>query len=332
MKHKIMLYSFCFISLSCSSITSNINVYSVVNDPNNKFSYLKESISDRNDSNCYLDFSFEFNNLNYKLYSLSKGDEYKGYFIINNFNKVETMYVGSLEPQNNDISSLSPIFANGEKTIEESNNEISLIDSTTSFHEPPKLITDLYESYYGSFSNEQKITGCPTYFNPTGYMCTATTFAMLVSFYDRYSYLSNLYWGLLPLNHDDDTSTVDNFIKKLANDYFKTTPTGTLYKNIKDGINNYFVDRGHGGYECYQMYGYDNYSQFINKYKQPVAVSISLAGDTDYGHSILGIGCASNINGDKFIVCHYGERNLKLGDYYVSNEYFKWFYYIGEKA
>lgn len=333
MRLKIISCSFCFMSLGCTSISSNLNIYLVINNPNNKFSYLKESIPSWKDTNCYLDFYFTFNNSRFKLYSLSNNEEYKGYFIVNNLNKVETMYVGNCKPAENDVSVLSPIFSDGEIAIDENKETINAINSTSTFNEPPTLITNLYESYSGSFSNEQKITGCPAYFNPTSYMCTPTAFAMLTSFYDRYSYLSNLYWGLLPLNHDEDTTAVDNFIKMLADDYFMTTSEdGTLYANVIDGINKYFDDRGHGNYQCFKLNSFDLYSTFINTYRQPLVVSISIAGNKKYGHSILGIGRASNINGEKFIVSHYGERNKKLGDYYVSSDYFKRFYYIGEKA
>lgn len=79
------------------------------------------------------------------------------------------MYVGSDAPLIDNISLLSPIFADG-GDIENENNEnlISTISTNSSFYETPTLITDLYTSSYNS--SEQKITGCPFYFNPNGYM------------------------------------------------------------------------------------------------------------------------------------------------------------------
>ena len=67
------------------------------------------------------------------------------------------MYVGSDAPLIDNISLLSPIFADG-GDIENENNEnlISTISTNSSFYVTPTLITDLYTSSYNSNSSEQK--------------------------------------------------------------------------------------------------------------------------------------------------------------------------------
>lgn len=334
MKSKIFLRSFCFISLSCTSISNNLNIYSTSVNPNNKFSYLKESISSWNDSNCYLDFSFTYENSKFYLYSLTKNDDYKGYFITDNSYNVKTMYVGNVKASNENIESLSPIFSNNVEIIDESNNiDTNAISLASSYYEPPTLNADLYTSYSGSFGNEQKITDCPTYFNPTSYMCIPTACAMLLSFLDRYSNLNNLYSGLLPLDHDDNKTLVDNFIKNLANKYLGTTSKGTKLNNETIGLDKYLKEKGYGNYGAYFIYSFDRYSEFINKFEQPVIVSITLEGKPqDQGHSVLGIGAATVRYSGRFIVCHYGERSTGLGDYYVSSDYFYNFTYIGKDS
>lgn len=325
MKLKTIICSFSFITLGLN--TSN-NLITNEN-PNLKYQFLKESISSWSDAECSLDFSFDYNDEKYLLYTMKKGNDLKGYFLANSKSKIETIYVGN---QKNDdysnLSDISPLFSKGEYCENQNNKNSYNINeiSEYSFLKVPQLNTKLYKTESTSFSSEQIIKDCPTYFNPTNYMCTPTAAAMLISFYDRYSSLTNLVDGLLPLNHNENKSKVNELIDELSSFMGTTSGHGTYLYEREDGINMFLSSRGYKSYKVDTLTNYDLYSTLINTYNQPAIVGI------EYGkvnHSVLGIGTANIRYSGNYLICHYGESQKNLGDYYLPSDYFVNATYIG---
>ena len=332
MNFKKVFCLFSFLPLSANLRSENVMIKSNNSFFETKCQGLVESISDFNNSKFDFEFSFKCSNDSYNLYSLSEENQYKGYFIIHNLNKIVTVYKGDYKPKiNDDISLLSPIFANGQKCIDNeisSNDEFNLA-STISYN-PPTVNEDLYVSSYDSFVSEQKIKDCPTYYNPTDFWCVPTASAMLISFYDRYTNLNNLIDGLLPLNYEDNKPYIFNLISTLAGKYMNTNSYGTDFKNQNSGLNKYFEDKGYGNYKARTSTDFDAYSQMINKYTQPSIVWIPIMKDNKLlSHAVLGVGSATIRESGRYFICHYGEENHNLGDYYLPKEKFSNFTYLG---
>lgn len=325
MNFKTIICSFSFISLGLN--TSNNLIYD--DNPNLKYQFLGESISSWNDSECSLDFSFLFKNEKYELYNMKKDDSQKGYFIVNSKSKIETIYVGNQKINDySNLSEISPLFAEGEYYKDQISINSSNINEASeyTFLKVPQINANLYKSESTSFSSEQLISECPTYFNPTNYMCTTTAAAMLISFYDRYSNLTNLVDGILPLHHNDDKSKVDELIVDLSLFMTTTSGHGTYLYERENGLNMYLSSRGYKSYKVDTLKSYALYSTLINTFNQPSIVGI------EYGkvnHSVLGIGTANIRYSGQFLICHYGESNKNLGDYYLPKDYFVNATYIG---
>lgn len=323
MKLKSFICSFSFLTLGFNTTNYSLNTV----NPNLMYKSLKESIALWNDTNCSLDFSFNYKDNNYKLYSLEKENYYKGYFVVNSLGKVVTIYVGEkrIEDYSN-LSSISPLFSEGESYLQEqSNSNIVSTVSNQTLLIPPTLNVDIYASSYSSFNSEQLLKDCPTYFNPNGYMCSPTAGAMLISFYDRYSNLNNLYDGLLDLDQGQDNLRVQQLIHLLAV-YMGTISSGTTPSGRENGLTNYLKDKGYSSYRADTVEDYTLYSTLINKYNVPSIVRVEFDSVI---HAVLGIGTASIKDVGNYFICHYGEYNHNLGDYYLPKSYFKGATYIG---
>ncbi|MDD6240417.1 MAG: hypothetical protein PUA93_02395 [Eubacteriales bacterium] len=196
--------------------------------------------------------TFTYGNKSFSLSYVLENDEYKGYLLFDGDNNLCTYYVGSSLPDFSKFESISPIFATGFKM--ENASGISLSGTTSSeFHATPTLNQDLYTSHYDSFSSSQYLVSSPTYYNysygPVKSGCAPTAGAMLVSFYDRYSSMSNLVNGLLPLEHSDNKSAVDSLITTMASYMGTSSAKGTSVSNAMSGLNRYFSDAGYNNYE-----------------------------------------------------------------------------------
>ncbi len=318
----IKIISCCFLG------TSNIGVIAT-KVVNNAFKEIKNQISVWDNSNYKFYNSFIKNDEVYKIYKVSDNNVNKGYFIFNN-DKLITFYVGNYEDSIlNEYEKLSPIFGEGE-LIED---EISLIsNSTTQYHNPPKLNVNLYKTESSSMHSEQLIKDCPYYYD-SPYItisngCAPITGAMLVSFYDRYSDLTNLVNGELPLNHGDDILHVNELIYTLSN-LMNHDDTGTEIKNAIKGIETYFSIKGYSKYKMNYLNSYDEYSYFIRNYKNPTYLRIDVP-NSDIKHAVLGIGCANLRETGRYMVTHYGWASGNKGDYYVTEDLFLGAFYLGE--
>ncbi len=314
-------------------VPSNIHCFnnSINITRRNNFDNLLKSIPYWENSNYCECYTFNFKNSAYKVYEVTKNDNFKGFFILNENNKLETFYVGDDRPANyTDLASLSPLFSNSGTIYENSyeTNETSL--SSYSFHSTPELNCNLFQSYYNSNYSENIVTGCPTYFNPNDYFCAPTAGAMLMSFYDRYSNLTNLVNGLLPLEQDENNVAVNQLINELAI-IMNTTEDGTIWQWQQYGLNLYLENKGYE-YQSFKLTNYLSYSSFNSSCKQPTLLNIAFNNDSEnevIQHAVLGIGVASVRNSGDFIVSHYGERDYKLGNYYIPSDYFVNAFYIG---
>ncbi len=297
--------------------------------------------SEESDYSYVNDFYFSGNQ--YFVYQLTDGDgNYSGYFVADSEQKVLSAYKGSEYPDVDDLESLSPIFATGTDAIgiDDSYVSINAVSDTSSstIHETPGLNVDLYTSHYDSFSSAQYLTNCPTYYNysygPVDNGCAPTSATMLVSFYDRYSNMTNLIDGLLPLEHSDNKKAVDKVIVEMAK-YMKTnTKSGTTRANQVSGLTNYLADKGYSNYRAYYLTTFNEYAEVINSKHNPAMLSIKCIEDdgTDAGgHSVLGIGVANVRYSGNFMITHYDWYYRRRGDYYVASQYFEASIYIGRK-
>lgn len=196
---------------------------------------------------------------------------------------------------------------------------------------------ELFYSFSGSFHVEQKILQTPEYFNypygPINNGCGPTSAAMLTSFFDRVS-LPNLVPGTIPLQHSDNKLSVDNHIVLMA-DYLNTCDdmeialtdpencTGTNYNNAKDGLEQYFDDRGYSEYDAYYNTNLLDYFKVILA-RNPVYLRLSTIGG---GHAVLGIGRGSSYPGNNFLIVRYNWTS-RDGEYWVSEDQFNGFIYL----
>ncbi len=287
--------------------------------------------------------NFYFSGNQYSVYQLTDGDgNYSGHFVTDSEQKVLSAYKGTEYPDVDDLESLSPIFAKGTEAIgiDDSYVNINAVSDTSSstIHDTPELNVDLYTSHYDSFSSYQYLTDCPSYYNysygPVEQGCAPTSATMLISFYDRYSNMTNLIDGLLPLEHSDNKKAVDKVIVEMAK-YMKTsTKSGTTRANQVSGLTNYLADKGYSNYCAYYLTTFNEYAQVINSKHNPAMLSIKCIEDDGSdagGHSVLGIGTANVRYSGNFMITHYDWYNERTGDYYVASQYFEASIYIGVK-
>ncbi len=305
-------------------ITQNIMVINKdASKVNETFHSIAMQMTTWQNSSYELKTIFLLNNKNYETYVVHNELDNNGYFILKN-GKLISFYVGNFDIENlNNIESLSPIF-NSKNNYETNINYEQLVSAVSVSCSPPTLITDNYQ--YTSISNyrAQIINNCPYYYNypygPVNMGCVPTSAAMLISFYDRYTNLTNLINGVLPLNHEDNKTLIDNFINLLAILMDTSTLTGTTLVDEKTGLNTYFNSMGYGQYKACQNYSFSEYENFIRNYHQPTLLGIT----TEYGngHAVLGVGSAQIQNTGNFMITHYDDYESCSGDYYVAEDYF----------
>lgn len=330
---KIFLSIITLFNFSLNATQNNIeNSYFL----DSKFNDTKKVIDWWTYSDYKYSFKFKIEDKFYNVFKVKDGNNFKGHFVLNESGELISFYVGDSKNINeSNVSTISPIFAEDNEINIES-NENNLVNNTLMFV-PPVLNVDLYQTSSSSFHSEQLITCCPFYYNePNGPVingCSPTTAAMLLSFYDRYSELDNLLDQELPLNHEEDRTRVDNFIKELANlmGTNKVT-TGTLPNQIVTGYTNYLYSKGYNGYQGRMSANYDEYSYLINTFKNPAHLAVYTEKgyeEKDQFHSVLGVGTATVRESGRFVITHYAVEDEYLGNYYVAEKYFIRFYYIG---
>lgn len=298
-----------------------------------KFNDTKKVIESWNNSNFNYSFKIKHNEKYFNVFKVKEYNEIKGHFVLNENGDLESFYVGDTSKIDySKESMISPIFAKDNDYNIKDDEILPINNNFTPI--PPVLNVDLYKTSSSSFHSEQLITDCPYYYNePNGPVingCSPTTAAMLLSFYDRYSELDNLLDEELPLNHEENRTRVDNFIKELA--VLMGTNTivpGTTVQQIVSGYNKYLLSKGYFGYQASVSYNYDDYSYFINTLKNPAHLCIYTDDTKDNLHSVLGVGTATLKDSGRFMVTHYAVEDNKRGNYYVSEKYFLRFYYLG---
>lgn len=309
----------CLQLLAQNIMSINRNVSKV----NETFNSVAAKIEAWQNSNYELNATFFLNNKNYETYLVHNEDNNNGYFILKN-GKLISFYVGDFEVEKlTNIEYLSPVFNTKNNSVVNISH-VQSISTTTISCSPPTIITDNYQ--YTSISNyrAQIINNCPYYYNypygPVRMGCVPTSAAMLISFYDRYTNLTNLIDGVLPLNHEDSKTLIDSLINHLAILMNTNTTSGTSLANEKSGLNTFFSSMGYGQYKAYQNYNFNEYENFIRNYHQPTLLGII----TEYGngHAVLGVGSAQIQNTGNFMITHYDDYESHTGDYYVAEDYF----------
>lgn len=281
---------------------------------------------------------FHYSGNKYSLYEMTNVDgDYEGYFIADKTDTVISAYKGQERPNLNEPESLSPIFTSltGDSSECSDYSVLAVSNDDPMSYETPQLNVDLYTSHYDSFSSAQYLTNCPTYYNysygPVDNGCAPTAGTMLVSFYDRYSNLTNLIDGLLPLEHSDNKKAVDKVIVEMAK-YMKTsTEDGTSRANELLGLTSYFADKGYSNYKARCSTTFNDYATLINSKKNPAMLSITCidSNGKEKGHAVLGIGVANVRYSGNFMITHYDWYKENEGDYYVSSKYFRAVIYMG---
>ncbi len=147
-------------------------------------------------------------------------------------------------------------------------------------------VSYLQNMYSSSYLSEVKIKNVPNYRNTqfNHYGCTPTSAAMYYAYLeDRGFNIIPSAYSNLPIKHTDNKRAVNNFIKYLGTNYFKTTNSGTLVSNIPDGYNKYLSDMGFSQFSVKISSDFNYYCQVILQTANPVPVDIA-------GHSRIGIG------------------------------------------
>lgn len=318
MSSKLLIYTICSSLVSLNSVESN----------NNPLVEARNVIADWKDSSFVLKDRIETLDKDlYFYYVYNSSSQFQGYVTVSD-DKIKTMRVFDKEPNINNIVSrydFSMILENSSEAS--TSNEIVM----------PKVSDDLYTSHYDSFSSMQYLLNCPFYYNypygPVKNGCVPTAAGMLVSFYDRYSDMSNLIDGILPLNHEKDKESVDKLIYDLSN-YMYTSKKGTILINGKYGLTNYFLQNGYYMYQANFNYDFNFYAKIINYYHNPAIVNLKYINlddsDSNYMHAVLGVGVANLKYSGNFVICHYGDYDENHGDFYVSEDYFYNSMYICE--
>lgn len=165
-------------------------------------------------------------------------------------------------------------------------------NDTYSFFEIENYTNNLY-IYGASFMSEVYIKDVPNYMNTmyNHYGCVPTTCAMLFAYLEDNGYSDITGYRNLPVNHTDNITLVNNYIKYLGDTYFETTNSGTLIIKIPTYYNLALDGVGYGEYYCKVTNNFAEYANAIYYYANPVPLLI-------YGgaHSVLGIGYTSITN------------------------------------
>lgn len=295
---------------------------------NNSLNSITQINSDLRGSNLNLKNQFALNNKNFKVFTIEKNKQNKGFFIVKD-GTLESFYIGDFdESELNNLENLSPIFSRDVSPIMSEITTTANINSSSSFI-PITLTIDNYQYTSMSTIRSQIINNCPFYYNypygPVDGGCVPTSGAMLLSFYDRYSILTNLIDGTLPLNHEDNKTAVDSLINQLAV-LMNTTKTGTDINNEKSGLRQYIKQRGYNNTYTLSHTTFKDYENFINSWHQPTLLGvISVSSNKASAHAVLGVGSAQINNGtnlESYMITHYNVKNSFTGDYYVKSNYF----------
>ena len=184
----------------------------------------------------------------------------------------------------------------------------------------PYVSEENYSIIYDSYSTYYLIKNCPFYYSDIiddkESLCVPTSAAMLISFYDRNTSMTNLIDGLLPLNHYDDKNAVDTLMLKLA-DLMGWKPTGVYTGFMTYGLDMYFVNAGYS-YTAHSTSDFMDYKEIITAFRNPAIVWLKNPGEKIF-HAVLGVGWASLYNKGQFIATHYNISDRNLGTYYVNS-------------
>lgn len=326
-----MLKEISAIGLLPLFLISNVSNFSYENKIYEIFGVIKNRNNARFEKNENL--NIKLNDKNFEVYDIYDSSKFLGDILFDDNKNIQSIYVGEEKLNKNvDLSLISPIFSNEEVFYqsEEGMNYYSHVGEVIDINE------DLYETDSNSGASTQTIINCPSYYNysygPINNGCSPTAGTMLLSFFDRYSNLNNLINGLLPLEHSNNKTAVDNVIIELANDMHTNMYgfNGTLWNNIAGGLYSYIHRKGYTYLDTYRSMDYTDYSYLINTAHNPSILNISTVNDDgSIGyHSTLGIGTGTFRYSGQFMATHY-DWISRPGTYYVSKNYFDSCVYIG---
>ena len=297
-----------------------INLCSLILIPFNLFpGEYKEFSSYGNLSNEKFSFNFEYCGKDYQIQYNYNDSKYIGFNLVDSNGEILTIYEGEFFPtKEDDISYFSPIFSDDNCLIE-GIEEINRVKRDI-VYSLPYVSEEYYSVVYDSYSTYYLIKNCPFYysdiFDGVENFCVPTSAAMLISFYDRNTDMTNLIDGLLPLNHYDDRSRVDNLIFKLA-DLMGWNSSGVYIGFMIYGLNMYFIDAGYN-YTAYSTSDFMDYKEIISTFRNPAIVWLKNPGERIF-HAVLGVGRSNIYNSGQFIATHYNISNNNLGTYYVNS-------------
>lgn len=231
-------------------------------------------------------------NNTFKMVCSYEGD-FKPFNDDNNYYVVADKYVTKnefklLNKYNNDFYSSRRMFKN--TRIVSSSKYFNMKDQNGSLKKSLTIVG-------GSSGGLTKINNVPNYMN-TQYNnngCSPTTAAMYFSFLYRnfeYTKAKNITDNRnMPLNHTDNTSLVDSYIRYIGDNYFYTSNEGTNRNNIINGYNRYLSQRGYSNYKVHTTLNVEEFTNTIYNAANPVHISVDYS--TGGAHSLLGIGYRS---------------------------------------
>lgn len=144
----------------------------------------------------------------------------------------------------------------------------------------------------GNGFKEINVKNVPNYYNTqfNGNGCVPTSFAMYLAYLEDNGYQDIALNYDLPINHLNDKNKVDRFIKYLGDNYFYTNNmTGTNYKNIVDGINNYLISNNMGQYYCEIGKNYFDVTNAIENATTPIIMNYPIFKNNKFSnnHAVL---------------------------------------------
>ena len=305
-----------------SSFAPKINIYA-----QNK---VKETSTDINEDNS---FSITSNGEKYFVSLIFSENNYKGFKVLDANNRVISLYIGSYKPnKNSSLDSLSPYFGNGTPITAKQQELINKYSLTnTQYYDFPYVNEKLYEKTFDNYSTYHLLKNAPEYYQypvmAYNNGCVIASSAMLISFYDRNTNLTNLVDGLLPLNHYDDVESVNILGDELAERFGWTLENGVFLGTAVGEITKYFSEKGYFRYTCFTSNDFAFFRNVITEYRNPAIVWLDT--NSELYHAVLAFGWASIYNVGVMIATHYTWPTMHTGTYYVNSDLFYTGVYIG---
>lgn len=261
------------------------------------------------------------------IYLVTNNNENVGFFSIDHNDKITIAHEGEITNKNQILEWYTGSTYD-DTILTKTTNAVSNIEH----YLLPTVPDSLYVTSSDSFVSMQKIEGTPHYYNePYGVVengCAPTSAAMLLSFYDRYTSMTNLIDGVLPLDHSENKTLVDQYIVELAELMNTDSIRGTSLAELTLALDDVFDSKNYN-FGGILSYSYSDYSKCINTYHNPALVTLMVSSEMTGGlmHTTLGIGTENVRYVGNMIVARSGDYESP-SDTYITTDRFHSVIYV----